>query len=163
MVLPARLVLLLLTGLLATSRRVLADLFTGPGPEAGIPKFTDAFLDEPETSPESSQSPEFSLHLHRSVRSVDGAAGGAPQPLPGAAQPRAYGRDVRPAYESGGQGGGGSSLGKLLGQFLPNTYYSRPKFRYPYYDRNGQGYLLYGYGGKELYEYSVFKPLEGYF
>ena len=26
-----------------------------------------------------------------------------------------------------------------------------------------QGYLLYGYGGKELYEYSVFKPLEGYF
>jgi hypothetical protein len=29
-------------------------------------------------------------------------------------------------------------LGKLLGQFLPNTYYSRPKFRYPYYDRNGQ-------------------------
>ena len=26
-----------------------------------------------------------------------------------------------------------------------------------------QGYLLYGYGGKKLYEYSVFKPLEGYF
>ena len=26
-----------------------------------------------------------------------------------------------------------------------------------------QGELLYGYGGKKLYEYSVFKPLEGYF
>jgi hypothetical protein len=26
-----------------------------------------------------------------------------------------------------------------------------------------QGYLLYGYGDKDLYEYSIFKPLEGYF
>jgi len=26
-----------------------------------------------------------------------------------------------------------------------------------------QGQLVYGYGGKDLYEYSVFKPLEGYF
>ncbi len=46
------------------------------------------------------------------MRSVDGGAGGAPQPLPAAAQPRAYGPGVRPAYESGGQGGGGTSLGR---------------------------------------------------
>ncbi len=43
---------------------------------------------------------------------MDGGAGGAPQPLPVAAQPRAYGPGVRPAYESGGQGGGGTSLGR---------------------------------------------------
>ena len=26
-----------------------------------------------------------------------------------------------------------------------------------------QGELLYGYGGREVYQYSIFKPLEGYF
>ena len=26
-----------------------------------------------------------------------------------------------------------------------------------------QGELLYGYGGRKLYQYSIFKPLEGYF
>jgi len=56
-----------------------------------------------------------------------------------------------------------SPLTKLFGSYLPNTYFSRPNFRYPYYDRSGKGYLLYGYGKKDLYEYSVFKPLEGYF
>ena len=46
---------------------------------------------------------------------------------------------------------------------LPNTWDSKPLYRYPYYDRNGDGYLLYGYGDKELYEYSEFNYLEGYF
>ena len=52
-------------------------------------------------------------------------------------------------------------LKKLL--VWPNTYYDVPKHRYPYYDENGSGRLLYGYGGSDLYKYSVFKPLEGYF
>jgi len=56
-----------------------------------------------------------------------------------------------------------SPLSKMLGGLLPNTYFSKPRFRYPYYDRAGKGYLLYGYGEKDLYEYSVFKPLEGYY
>jgi len=56
-----------------------------------------------------------------------------------------------------------SNLTKMLGGLLPNTYFSKPRFRYPYYDRRGKGHLLYGYGEKELYEYSVFKPLEGYY
>jgi len=154
---------LLLTSLLSSSLADLVELLStsGTGSETGLSEFTDVFSGEMEDFRSTSDGSRISLH--RSVRSVDGGAGGAPQPLPAAAQPRAYGPGVRLAYESGGQGGGGTSLGKLLGQFLPNTYYSRPKFRYPYYDRNGQGYLLYGYGGKELYEYSVFKPLEGYF
>ena len=46
---------------------------------------------------------------------------------------------------------------------LPNTWDSLPKFRYPYYDPQGRGYLLYGYGGPELYNYSQFERLEGYF
>ena len=46
---------------------------------------------------------------------------------------------------------------------IPNTYYDIPKHRYPYYDENGVGRTLYGYGGQNLYKYSVFKPLEGYF
>ena len=45
----------------------------------------------------------------------------------------------------------------------PNTFYDRPRFRYPYYDRKGRGMTLYGYGGRELYCYSHFSPLEGYF
>ncbi|CAG9862292.1 unnamed protein product [Phyllotreta striolata] len=44
----------------------------------------------------------------------------------------------------------------------PNfQYYERPKYRYPYYDENGVGRLLYGYGGDKLYQYKVFSPLEG--
>jgi len=46
---------------------------------------------------------------------------------------------------------------------LPNTYYERPRHRYPYYDSKGHGRFVYGYGGKELYKYTIFKPLEGYF
>ena len=36
-------------------------------------------------------------------------------------------------------------------------------FRYPYYNKYGEGKLIYGYGGQDLYRYSVFKPLDGYF
>ncbi|XP_057663913.1 uncharacterized protein LOC130898547 isoform X2 [Diorhabda carinulata] len=44
----------------------------------------------------------------------------------------------------------------------PNfQYYERPKYRYPYYDENGVGRLLYGYGDDKLYKYTVFSPLEG--
>ena len=46
---------------------------------------------------------------------------------------------------------------------LPNTYYDIPRHRYPYYDEKGTGRLLYGYGGRTLYKYSIFKPLEGYY
>jgi hypothetical protein len=53
------------------------------------------------------------------------------------------------------------SLSRLF--VWPNTFYDRPRHRYPYYDENGTGRLLYGYGGSNLYRYSVFKPLEGYF
>ncbi|KAH1001270.1 uncharacterized protein LOC109537218 [Dendroctonus ponderosae] len=44
----------------------------------------------------------------------------------------------------------------------PNfQYFERPKYRYPYYDSNGVGRLLYGYGDDKLYQYKVFTPLEG--
>ncbi|XP_040174012.1 uncharacterized protein LOC120906408 [Anopheles arabiensis] len=44
----------------------------------------------------------------------------------------------------------------------PNfQYFERPKYRYPYYDENGKGKLLYGYGGPELYQYKSFSPLDG--
>lgn len=44
----------------------------------------------------------------------------------------------------------------------PNSYYDIPKYRYPYYNEHGIGKLLYGFGGKDLYKYSVFKPIDGY-
>ncbi|XP_059476598.1 uncharacterized protein LOC132197363 [Neocloeon triangulifer] len=44
----------------------------------------------------------------------------------------------------------------------PNfQYFERPKYRYPYYDENGRGRLLYGYGGPELFQYKSYSPLEG--
>ncbi|KAL3286268.1 hypothetical protein HHI36_000777 [Cryptolaemus montrouzieri] len=44
----------------------------------------------------------------------------------------------------------------------PNfQYFERPKYRYPYYDENGVGKLLYGYGDEKLYQYKSFTPLEG--
>ncbi|XP_034102871.1 uncharacterized protein LOC133841432 [Drosophila sulfurigaster albostrigata] len=44
----------------------------------------------------------------------------------------------------------------------PNfQYFERPKYRYPYYDENGKGKLLYGFGGPELYQYKTYTPLEG--
>lgn len=45
--------------------------------------------------------------------------------------------------------------------FIKFTYISRPKYRYPYYDENGVGRLLYGYGDDKLYQYKSFSPLEG--
>merc|ERR1712045_165817 len=51
----------------------------------------------------------------------------------------------------------------MLAGLLPNTFYSRPKYRFPYYHKDGKGELLYGFGGRKLYQYSIFKPLEGYF
>ena len=47
---------------------------------------------------------------------------------------------------------------------LPNTWHSVPSLRYPYYDTKGRGYLLYGYGNTgDLYNYSEFDDLEGYY
>lgn len=44
----------------------------------------------------------------------------------------------------------------------PNfQYFERPRYRYPYYDENGRGKLLYGYGGSDLYQYKSYSPLEG--
>ncbi|XP_011311176.1 uncharacterized protein [Fopius arisanus] len=44
----------------------------------------------------------------------------------------------------------------------PNfQYFERPKYRYPYYDENGRGRLLYGYGGPDLYQYRTYSALEG--
>ncbi|EFN86536.1 hypothetical protein EAI_04374 [Harpegnathos saltator] len=44
----------------------------------------------------------------------------------------------------------------------PNfQYFERPKYRYPYYDENGKGKLLYGYGGPDLYQYKTYSALEG--
>jgi hypothetical protein len=44
----------------------------------------------------------------------------------------------------------------------PNSFYDIPKYRYPYYNEHGIGKLLYGFGGKDLYKYSVFRPIDGY-
>ena len=46
---------------------------------------------------------------------------------------------------------------------LPNTYQTIPNYRYPYCDVNGRGYLLYGYGKGDLYTYSEFDAMEGYY
>ena len=63
------------------------------------------------------------------------------------------------AIEIPNRGGGGLfDLPALLRKYLPvipNTYYDIPKHRYPYYDENGSGRLLYGYGGKTLYKYTM--------
>jgi hypothetical protein len=49
-----------------------------------------------------------------------------------------------------------------LGFVLPYPYFQRPRYRYPVYDRQGRGTLLYGYGGPETYQYRVFTPIEGH-
>ncbi|XP_023339358.1 uncharacterized protein LOC111709707 isoform X2 [Eurytemora carolleeae] len=100
------------------------------------------------------RSPEL---LARSLPEQNRRVSGQPTKLGEPLKP--YSSAVRPAHET--ELGGG--LSRLIGGILPNSYYSRPQFRYPYYDTSGKGYLLYGYGGRDLYEYSVFKPLEGYF
>ncbi|XP_037035179.1 uncharacterized protein LOC119073677 [Bradysia coprophila] len=57
------------------------------------------------------------------------------------------------------------SLGLVSASVQPRApnfqYFERPKYRYPYYDENGRGKLLYGYGGPELYQYKSYSPLEG--
>ncbi|XP_057327991.1 uncharacterized protein LOC130669248 [Microplitis mediator] len=54
------------------------------------------------------------------------------------------------------------SISTLSEPKAPNfQYFERPKYRYPYYDENGRGKLLYGYGGPELYQYRTYSPLEG--
>ncbi|VEN43332.1 unnamed protein product [Callosobruchus maculatus] len=55
-----------------------------------------------------------------------------------------------------------SFIDAVLQPKAPNfQYFERPKYRYPYYDENGVGRLLYGYGDDKLYQYKVFSPLEG--
>ena len=44
-----------------------------------------------------------------------------------------------------------------------NTFYDRPKLRFPFYDEKGRGRTIYGFGGRSLYNYTVFDLLEGYF
>ncbi|XP_044744937.1 uncharacterized protein LOC123306838 isoform X2 [Coccinella septempunctata] len=56
-------------------------------------------------------------------------------------------------------------FGSLVNAIQPRApnfqYFERPKYRYPYYDENGVGRLLYGYGDEKLYQYKSFTPLEG--
>ena len=85
----------------------------------------------------------------------------APQPIPGS---KNYGQEFKPRpFTERPTEDSGSMLGQLMGGMIPNSYYSRPALRFPYYDKNGKGYLLYGYGGKELFEYTTFDMLEGWF
>ena len=58
----------------------------------------------------------------------------------GVRQARAQGRGRGGHREEsrGGRGGIQGGLAMLLGGLLPNTYYSRPDYRYPYYDKNGK-------------------------
>lgn len=46
---------------------------------------------------------------------------------------------------------------------LPNTWEERPSVRFPYYDHRGRGAGLYGYGGQELYQYTTFNAIEGFY
>ncbi|XP_069936385.1 uncharacterized protein [Cherax quadricarinatus] len=52
------------------------------------------------------------------------------------------------------------NLRKVYELFYP--YYQRPRYRYPFYNDEGKGELLYGYGGPRLFKYTVFKPVEGF-
>lgn len=80
------------------------------------------------------------------------------------AEPMAKPLGVSNIIANNGDGSVDQPFSNLRSLFvMPNTYYDIPKHRYPYYDENGRGRLLYGYGGKKLYKYSVFRPIEGYF
>ena len=48
------------------------------------------------------------------------------------------GRDRGREESYGARGGIQGGLAELLGGLLPNTYYSRPNYRYPYYDKTGK-------------------------
>ena len=52
-----------------------------------------------------------------------------------------YSSAVRPAHET--ELGGG--LSRLIGGILPNSYYSRPQFRYPYYDTSGKERISFNF------------------
>ena len=49
-------------------------------------------------------------------------------------------RDMKspPLAQFKGAERGPGGLSQWIGSLLPNSYYSRPKFRYPYYDRKGK-------------------------
>ncbi|XP_021968282.1 uncharacterized protein LOC110863314 [Folsomia candida] len=49
-----------------------------------------------------------------------------------------------------------------LGVVLPYPYFQKPQYRFPVYDREGRGYLAYGYGGKETFRYTKFDQSEGH-
>ena len=40
---------------------------------------------------------------------------------------------------------GKRGLSEMIAALLPNTYYSRPKFRYPYYHRDGKEVILFSF------------------
>ena len=75
------------------------------------------------------RSPEL---LARSLPEQNRRVSGQPTKLGEPLKP--YSSAVRPAHET--ELGGG--LSRLIGGILPNSYYSRPQFRYPYYDTSGK-------------------------
>ena len=58
----------------------------------------------------------------------------------------------------GARGGIQGGLAELLGGLLPNTYYSRPNYRYPYYDKTGKVIKII-----MLSFQNVFPRIESYF
>ena len=70
--------------------------------------------------------------LARSLPEQNRRVSGQPAKLGDPLKP--YSSAVRPAHET--ELGGG--LSRLIGGILPNSYYSRPQFRYPYYDTSGK-------------------------
>jgi len=51
----------------------------------------------------------------------------------------------RDSYRNNGgvQEKGKGGLAELLAGILPNTFYSRPRYRYPYYDKSGKAWLSF--------------------
>jgi len=49
-----------------------------------------------------------------------------------------------------------------VGAPVPYPYFQKPRYRYPVYDSEGRGSLVYGYGGKDVYRYTSFTPIEGH-
>ncbi|CAG0880226.1 unnamed protein product [Darwinula stevensoni] len=41
--------------------------------------------------------------------------------------------------------------------------YQKIEYRAPYYDKHGYGRILYGYGGRNVYKYTEFTPIEGFY
>ncbi|XP_069175002.1 uncharacterized protein [Procambarus clarkii] len=82
------------------------------------------------------------------------AAGAGAQPDAGYGLPPSYSYGKQPANVPD------PHFQKVYELIYP--YYQRPRYRYPFYDHQGNGELLYGYGGARLFKYTVFKPVEGY-